>query len=186
MHALQKSGDAPTIRIWVLLQTQAPPSKADEAPNTKVPPLGKFFPSLPKLPATEAPVIKVSPAKAPNNKVPAVEAPVLPYPATAAPQAKAPESKAPTARAMETASPTTVAPLAKPPVVKAPEGKPAAHGAVSGGPSGKRSFVRTHGTSFVDDDCREFYPTGWNGCAAGCTWRGLIVSSLSGRATIRS
>ncbi len=37
------------------------------------------------------------------------------------------------------------------------------------------SFVRVHGTVFVDDDCREYHHTGWNGCgskadtAAYCT-----------------
>lgn len=61
-------------------------------------------------------------------------------------------------------APAAEAPAAKTPA--APASKVASRpGAVPGGRPGQGSFVRAHGTSFVDDNCREFYPTGWNGCA---------------------
>lgn len=46
------------------------------------------------------------------------------------------------------------------PAIPAPSGAPVAlqGGAVNG------TFVRVFGTKFVDDDCREFFHTGWNGC----------------------
>ena len=57
-------------------------------------------------------------------------------------------------------------PAAKAPAAEAPAAKVKSRpGAVPGGRPGQGSFVRAHGTSFVDDDCREVFPTGWNGCA---------------------